>query len=246
MPVLTKRYSPLKTTSPAPPAAAPAPAPAASPAPAIKKLNLTGFAKKKDSGATSEYPAFPDPTGKAAETAAAIRSMQEEFEALEGSLKAHKKFLIDLTAPFHFTNSSGKAEPAKAVVVEAGLRKEDGTLEMLGTRVRVDFKHKYPTLEDESVLVPVLGEAVGAFFRQKFALTIDGDKLPNDKVDDLLAKLQRLFAEFNATDALTVKAGFAPVDDFHVKRHTVFTPEQNLELQKVCPIQAAVATKNVK
>jgi len=165
--------------------------------------------------------------------------MQEEYEALEGSLKTHKKFLIELTAPFHFINAAGKTDPAKAVLVEAGLRRADGTMDMLGTKVRVDFKHKYPVLN-------VIGDQVGVWFRQKFTLTIDGDKLPADKAEDLLAKLQQLFADFNASDALTVKSGFAPIEEFHTKRHCAFTPEQNLALQAVCPIQAAVATKNVK
>ena len=212
----------------------------------IKKLNLAGFTKKKETGSTSDYPIFPDPSGHGAEAAAAIRQMQEEYEALEGSLKTNKKFLIELTAPFLFANASGKIEPAKAVIVEAGKRREDGSMEMLGTKVRVDFKHKYPVLEDESALVPVIGDQVGTWFRQKFSFTIDGDKLPASQVEDLLFRLQRLFADFNASDALTVKSGFAPIEEFHVKRHTAFTPEQNLALQAVCPIQAAVATKNVK
>ena len=217
---------------------APATAPAQPPA-----LDLSGFKKKKEVGKPgSEYPVFPDPNGKAAETAAAIRSMQEEFEALEGSLKANKKFLIELVAPFHFQNCSGNAEPAKAVVVHAGLRQEDGSLKMLDTKVRVDFKNKYPVLES---IPGGVGDAANCF-RQKFSLEIDGDKLPTATTPDLLARLQTLFAQFNATDALSIKAGFTPNDDFHVRRHTLLTPEQNLALQTVCPLQCAVATKNVK
>ena len=190
---------------PAPPAQRQAsePAPTAAPSAGIKKINLAGFAKKKESGATAEYPVFPDPTGKAAETAAAIRSMQEEYEALEGALKSHKKFLIEFVAPFHFTNASGKLEPAKAVIVEAGTRREDGSMQMLGARVRVDFKHKYPVLDDDSTLLPVIGEQIGVWFRQKFSFAIDGDKLPADRLEDLLGRLQGLFAEFNASDALS-------------------------------------------
>jgi hypothetical protein len=240
------RFNPIAPAAPAAivqgcAIAAPAPtlpSPATPPA-----LDLSGFKKKKEAGKpASEYPVFPDANGKAAETAAAIRSMQEEFEALEGSLKSHKKFLIDLVTPFHFTNCSGKVEPPKAVIVQAGRRKEDGSLEMLGTKVRIDFKNKYPFLD---AVPAALGPAAGCF-RQKFSLEIDGDKLPADKTPDLLARLQGLFAQFHATDALSIKAGFTPNDDFHVRRHTLFTPEQNVALQSVCPLQCAVATKNVK
>ena len=243
------RFNPLAPAAPAAivqgcAIAAPAPtlpSPTAPPA-----LDLSGFKKKKEAGKpASEYPVFPDANGKAAETAAAIRSMQEEFEALEGSLKSHKKFLIDLVTPFHFTNCCGKVEPPKAVIVQAGRRKEDGSLEMLGTKVRIDFKNKYPVLE---AIPQFLGSAeiAAACFRQKFSLEIDGDKLPATTTPDLLGRLQSLFAEFNATDALSIKAGFTPNDDFHIKRHTLFTPEQNVALQSVCPLQCAVATKNVK
>jgi hypothetical protein len=219
-----------------------APAPVAAPV-APPSLDLSGFKKKKEAGKpSSEYPVFPDANGKAAETAAAIRAMQEEFEALDGSLKSHKKFLIDLVTPFHFTNCSGRIEPPKAVVVHAGTRKEDGSIEMLGTKVRVDFKNKYPVLE----AVPAALGTAAACFRQKFSLEIDGDKLPADKTPDLLGRLQGLFAEFNAADALSIKAGFTPNDDFHVRRHSLLSPEENLALQKICPLQTAVATKNVK
>ena len=216
------------------------PQPAMVPTPA---LDLSGFKKKKPAGKpANDYPVFPDPNGKAAETAAAIREMQEEFEALEGSLKSHKKFLIDLVTPFHFANCSGKIEPPKAVVVQAGKRKEDSSIEPLDMKVRVDFKNKYPVMES----IPAVGAEAAACFRQKFSLEIDGDKLPVASVPDLLGRLQELFAEFNASDALSIKAGFTPNDDFHVKRHTLFTPAQNVALQAVCPLQCAVATKNVK
>jgi hypothetical protein len=34
-----------------------------------------------------------------------------------------------------------------------------------------------------------------------------------------------------------------PVKEFHTARHTLFTPEQNAELEKVVPISASVKTK---
>lgn len=50
---------------------------------------------------------------------------------------------------------SAQLTPLKALIVEAGNRKEDGSMEMLDTKVRVDFKNKYPLLEDDSTLVPL-------------------------------------------------------------------------------------------
>jgi hypothetical protein len=39
------------------------------------------------------------------------------------------------------------------------------------------------------------------------------------------------------------KAVFKPSKDFHTARHTLFTPEQNLEIDKVVPVSASVKTK---
>ena len=39
------------------------------------------------------------------------------------------------------------------------------------------------------------------------------------------------------------KAVFKPNKDFHAARHTLFTPEQNLEIDKIVPVAASVKTK---
>ncbi|OHD24598.1 MAG: hypothetical protein A2Y38_01360 [Spirochaetes bacterium GWB1_59_5] len=110
----------------------------------------------------------------------------------------------------------------------------------------MDFKDSYPTLESDSALIPILGQRVGDCFEQSFTFKVEGDKLPKDQAADIVSELQELFARHNATDALTVKEGIKPVAGFHLRRHTMFSAEVNLQLNGVCPIRAAVATKNVK
>jgi hypothetical protein len=51
----------------------------------------------------------------------------------------------------------------------------------------------------------------------------------------LIGELQKLFARHNAGAALTAKAVFKPNKDFHTARHTLFTPEQNLEIDSRAP-----------
>ena len=51
----------------------------------------------------------------------------------------------------------------------------------------------------------------------------------------LIGELQELFARHNAGAALTAKAVFKPSKDFHTARHTLFTPEQNLEIDSRAP-----------
>lgn len=207
----------------------------------MKKISLAGIAKKKDSGKT-EYPVLPDPNGKAAEAAAQILKEQEEFEALEGSLKNNKKFLIELATPYHFQFAHMKAlDKSVGILVET--RPDD---KGLVRKVRLDFKDSYAKLDDERPLLPILGDRTGELFHQSFEFKIDGDKLPADKAEEIVGELMSLFAKHNASDALTVKEGIAPVASFHLQRHLILTPEENIALQQVCPIRAAVALKNVK
>ena len=51
------------------------------------------------------------------------------------------------------------------------------------------------------------------------------------------------FARHGAGAALSAKAVFKPTKEFHTARHTLFTAEQNLEIDKVVPVSASVKTK---
>jgi hypothetical protein len=53
----------------------------------LKKLNFGNMATKKDEGGKKTYPVFTDADGRAAALAATIIEQQEQFDALEGSLK---------------------------------------------------------------------------------------------------------------------------------------------------------------
>ncbi|MEY2411062.1 MAG: hypothetical protein QOF48_3732 [Verrucomicrobiota bacterium] len=200
----------------------------------LKKVNFGGITKKKEDTKTA-HPVVPDPNGELAIIAARIRQRVDEFDALEASLETDKKELRCLVTPFYFTNSHGKADVASSVSVKSA-----------GGEVLVTFQNRYKQLPDERPLVPLLGEHVASYFKQSFELKIDGDKLPIDGADELLAKLQALFAEYNATDALSVKECVKPQSDFHAKRHLLLTAEQNMAIDEACPIVAMIKTKGRK
>lgn len=178
------------------------------------------------------YPLFPDPDGKAAEIAIRIKERTEQFEALEGAIKTDKAELKFMVSPHYFTVNHGRHEVPSSVAVHS----DKG-------EVLVTFQNRYGLLEDESALLPVLGEHTEKFFRQSFELKIKGDSLPADRTQDLMNELQELFARYNCSDALEVKEGVKPTDDFHSARHVALTPEVNLALEQVCPIIAMVKTK---
>jgi hypothetical protein len=214
----------------------------------LKKVSFGAIAAKKDDTKTA-YPVFPaDPA--VAEIAARILYRTELFEALKGSLETDKAELKFKVAPFYFKANHQRHEVPSSVSVTAAPEFKDVDADghevvrkTPGTEALVTFQNRYSMLADESGLLPVLGDRTGEFFRQSFELKIKGDKLPEDKTQELMNRLQALFAEFNATDALEVKEGIKPVEQFHAARHLALTPEQNLALEQVCPIVAMVKTK---
>lgn len=197
----------------------------------LKKVSFGKIATKKDETKTA-YPVMPDPSGQVAQIAARILERTEQFEALKGALETDKAELKFMVAPHYFAVNHGRHEVPSSVAVNSPKGE-----------VLVTFQNRYSQLPDESALLPILGDACGTHFRQSFELKIKGDKLPSDKTQELLDRLQNLFAEFGATDALEVREGVKPVETFHAQRHLLLSPEQNLALEQVVPIIAMIKTK---
>ena len=197
----------------------------------LKKVSFGKIATKKDETKTA-YPVMPDTDGKVAEIAARILERTEQFEALKGALETDKAELKFMVAPHYFAVNHGRHEVPSSVSVNSPKGE-----------VLVTFQNRYSQLPDESGLLPVLGGDTARYFRQSFELKIKGDKLPADQTQELLDRLQNLFAEFGATDALEVKEGVKPVETFHAQRHLLLTPEQNMALEQVVPIIAMIKTK---
>ena len=212
--------------------ATPAPAPAAT---GLKKINFGGIAStaaKKPAG--KEYPLLPDDDeGRVQELVTEILSEQEQIDALEGSLEIHKAELRAHATPFYFEHNQGLHEVPSSV--EA--RNKDGKC------VLIAFQNRYAECKDDSPITELLGERAARYFRQAFALKIEGDKIPEANVESLLAELQEVFARHEAGAALTCKAIIKPTADFHTARHSQLTVEENMDLEKIIPIVAQVKTK---
>ena len=229
---------PKATTSAAPVVAEPKAAVAApstpAPAPALKKVSLAGFATQTPASKSAKaYPLLPDPDGQVAELVISILDKSAQVEALEGALELEKAELIAIAKPFYFTHYHG--QHAVASSVEA--RSADGKV------VRVGFSNSYRGTSDETAITRLAGEHAARYFKQSFELKIKGDAIPDAAVEPLLAELQELFARHGASAALSAKATIKPTKEFHAARHTLFSVEQNHELDKVVPISASVKTK---
>jgi len=68
-----------------------------------------------------------------------------------------------------------------------------------------------------------------AFFKQSFELKIKGDMFL-EAAEEIIGELQALFARHNAGAALSAKAVFKPTKEFHTARHTLYSADENMEI----------------
>ncbi len=203
------------------------------PAPAVakvKKVSFGAIGTKAKAETKTEYPVFPDDNGEAALIAARIIQRTDEFDALESALKTDKAELKMMVMPFYFTTNSGKVEVPSSITVKSST-----------SALTVTVQNKYTKLNSDEALAKV--PFAVPHFRQCFTFEIDGDKIPADSIEPIVAGLQALFIEHDCLSALGVSESYKPVKEFHTARHTLLTPEQNLALDQVVPIVAMVKTK---
>ena len=223
----TKKSQSIATTQPTP--AAPV-----APAAGLKRFNLAGIATSSPAAkAAKVYPVLPDPDGQVAALVEGVLEQSAQLEALEGSLEIHKGELIALARPFYFQHHAGQMAIASAVEARSGEK-----------MVRIGFSNSYRGTSDDTAILRVTGEKGARFFKQSFELKIKGDLIPEAVVEPLIGELQSLFAKYGVGSALTAKALFKPSKDFHAARHTLFKPDENLEIDRVVPVSASVKVKN--
>ena len=222
----------LVTRHPAPVTAPPSVTPPPSTAPkGVAKISFGAIKAKKPETTRTEYPTLPDPD----QVLAGIASEVLRLTALTEQLDSLKAELVQAATPFWFSHHAGRREVVSSVAVPA----------LDGEQVLLTFVNRYKAA-DESALTPLLGEQVGDWFRQKFELKIDGDKIPVAAAEDLLGELAELFARHGAADALSVKDTLVPQPEFHERRHSELDLDLNLALQQACPLVVQVKTKGRK
>jgi hypothetical protein len=193
---------------------------------------LAGIAKpavKKSSAKT--YPAIPDPEHTVAPMADQLAEEIAEFKALEASVLTLKGELIALGRQQFYAANHGKADPYSSVEARG-----DKSI------ILVSFQNRYPGSADPEQVTEIIGDAAAAYFRQSFALKIDGDKIPADEAEEVIQAIAEILASHNCGDALSAKAVICPNAEYHTARHK-FTPEQNLQLDRLVPPVAVVRIK---
>jgi len=217
----------------------------------LKKVSLGGIAKKKED-TSNKYPVYPDEEGKAAEIAARIAERQEQFDALESSLETDKAELGRiLIRPWYLQHFHRKTDVPSSVLVNYTIPADPnlpGSKPQPGT-VRVTVKEQYYPFPSEDLFIPILGDKTEEFFRQSFELKIKGDKLPGEKASELVEKIQKLFADYDCSDALEAKENILPVENFRARRLAELDLAQSLALENVGEkglTYVSVSTKGIR
>jgi len=236
----------MKTPPPAvlepPPVQTSAPAP--KPAGGLKKISFGKAPKKKEDTGTA-YPVFDDPQvgTQVTDMAARIKSRAGQIEALQGANETDKAELKMLVTPFYFTVNHNKSAPPSSIRIPCQVADEAHPGQTKPGEVLVTFMNRYYKLEDDSALVPVLGDKVGDYFRQTFTGKVNGEELPAGKEQEIVDALNAVLEAHGALAAIEWKEEIKPTKEFHVARHRDFTPAQNLAIEQVAPIVAMVKTK---
>jgi hypothetical protein len=194
-------------------------------------INLSGFTTTTEKKKKTEKPIIPCP----AEAVTSFVEAKASFESAEGVLKATKGQLLE-----HASQEFWKLNNQR---VSQG-QEPASTAEMLGDNVvaRITLARIYPVVTDTAPLVSIVGEQVAQKgFRQTFDFKVEGAKIPASHAQTFVDGLRDLVAKCGAGEAVTIKAGIQPTEQFHTERHKLLTPEQNMALQAVCPARLYVA-----
>lgn len=200
----------------------------------IKRVSF-GATKPKATETKTKYPVFDDAaTGdQVREIAARIKKRAGELEALEGAQKTDKAEIKMFTGPFYWKTNANKTKPPSSISIPSA----EG-------EVLVTFQNRYTDLPDEAPLVAIIGaDNAAKFIRQSFKLTINGEELPVGKEQEVVDEIIAVLEKHGASHALEVKEALKPTPDFHVARLTIFTPEQNQQIDQLWPVVAMVKTK---
>lgn len=197
-------------------------------------VDLSAIAKKTEKKKT-EYP--PISSERAGQLAKLIIEQAEELSVLESNLEINKAELRSLAVPEFFAKFAGRTDVPSSMAAQT----DDGR-EVL---VTMSSRYKAPTSTDD--LIAKLGEENAArFLKPVFKLSIDSEKIPQDKQQEIVNSLLTLLAAFECADALSASQSIVPTAEFHTARHTLFTPEVNMEIENIMPLVAMVKTKGRK
>jgi hypothetical protein len=172
----------------------------------------------------------------AAQAAAFLEAHAAE-EAATGAKEAARFELIAAARPFHFRVNSGHAEIPSSVAI----------LSPKG-EVRVTFKDAYKKLDEAKfeTVKQVIGEQLAeTYLMQTFEFTIKSEKIPADRMQEVIDGIRELATRLNIVDAVAVATCYKPTSEWHTARFRHLTPDQNMRLEGAVDREKGFCTASV-
>jgi hypothetical protein len=197
-------------------------------APPIKKLDLGGIAAAPSKSRKNDHPIMPV-SAESLELLAQFLQVEprlKEVEKQSRSLKAQIAPSIKADFFRHFAGGSPSDSTQIAVVN--------------GERVRLVFGTRYTsTLSDIAPLLAAVGPVTGSgCFKEATTLTIDLDKMADDKQQAFVTGVIELAQQLAITEGITAKQYIKPQPGFHESRLRVLTVDQNIAVDQALPFTA--------
>jgi hypothetical protein len=194
---------------------------------------LDGITEGKPKAQRSAYPPLPDTDG----TAAAMGQRSIELADSADMLKTNNRQLGEYFLPHWFRYAQGKTEPETAMRLDTG----NGPVLCVATAKLLKMTTQNAL---NSVRGLFAGDADKRLFFWTFDLSVDSDNIPPANQEGFVTDLRAICAKHGAK--LEVKKEFKAKPNFFTERHVLFTPEQNLEINRAMPLVTSVKVKGVK
>jgi len=201
-------------------------------------INLGGIKEKRPSdGAGKTTIQLKDYSGHTAEEVDEWVSLKRQRKTIDGQMKVIEGKLKSEALDYMYKSNHNKDRP-------------DSTVEAVGKEgsVKISFQDMYSPIqmtEKNQPRIDELEQAVGHHFnetfKKDFVLSIVGSQIPEAQRQAFVNDLNDLMTLYGADNAVEAKQTVAPLKDiFHVKRHTLFTPEENMKLNALIPVRTMI------
>ena len=194
-------------------------------------INLSGLTERSSAKTKKDKPTLQ----VEAELVDTFVSHKAESKKAEGQLDASKTHLLMACAENFFRLNNQLAMQGREIASTAQMNGNIGT-------ARITLANMYSLANSEDLTQHGYGNLIEeGHFAQRFDIKIDGEQIPLAHRQEFVDGIKELVDRCEAGNAVTCKAGFAPVATFHQERFRLLTPESNLGLQSICPARLYVA-----
>lgn len=194
-------------------------------------INLSGLTERSSAKTKKDKPTLH----VEAELVDTFVSHKAESKKAEGQLEGSKTHLLMACAENFFRLNHAMASQGREIASTAQMNGNIGT-----ARITMANMYSLANMEDltQNGFAPLVEQG---HLAQRFDIKVDGEQIPLAHRQEFVDGIKELVGRCEAGNAVSYKAGFAPVATFHQERFRILTPEANLGFQAICPARLYVA-----